>query len=224
MRTRSIVTRGLALTAGAIAVAGAAASGAQAATIHACVKPKSGATRIVSAKSKCRHGEQKLSWNSEGPRGPAGANGTAGAPGAAGASGAGPLFSAASGAAAVTSSETPLASKVLPPGHYMLWAKTDIVESSPKREVENVSCILASRPGTTGTGELSLLDLSGSELELGETEPGQFNAAVTIPMQGALTTAVTATVTMSCSKENGGTTTVGSTFTQLQALGVTSVG
>ena len=55
--------------------------------IHACVKRTSGATRIVSAKAKCRKGEQKLSWNTSGPAGPAGRSGATGAEGKAGANG-----------------------------------------------------------------------------------------------------------------------------------------
>jgi hypothetical protein len=61
MRTATIRTTGLALVAGVSAAAAVAAGSAQAASIHACVKPKSGTTRIVGAKAKCHHGEQKLS-------------------------------------------------------------------------------------------------------------------------------------------------------------------
>jgi len=56
---------------------------AQAVTIYACVK-KDGTARFVTRTRKCRKGETKLSWNSQGP---AGSNGAAGAPGAAGAEG-----------------------------------------------------------------------------------------------------------------------------------------
>ena len=72
----------------ALALAGLLlAQGAEASVIHACVKRTSGATRIVSAKAKCRKGEQKLSWNTSGPAGPAGRSGATGAEGKAGANG-----------------------------------------------------------------------------------------------------------------------------------------
>lgn len=203
------------------------ASAAGAATIHACVKPKSGATRIVGAKAKCRHGEQKLSWNNEGPRGSAGSGGAQGAPGSAGTNGlngAGPLFSAVSSKQPHISSDgTVLVSKVLPPGSYMIWAKTDVFETSTKAELENVTCGLTSHPGTTETEEGTLLDESISELELG-SRGGSFGAATTIPLQGAFTASVTSTVLMSCSIDEGATATDTSLVAQLQALGVTSIG
>jgi hypothetical protein len=212
-----------------ILVAGAlSASVAGAATIHACVRPKSGATRVVGAKAKCHHGEQKLSWSSEGPRGPAGSGGAQGAPGSAGANGlngAGPLFSAVSSKQPHVSPEgTVLVSKVLPPGSYMIWAKTDVFETSTKAEVENVTCALLSHPGTTETEEPTVLDESISELELGMRGGGGFGAADTIPLQGAFATSVTSTVLMECTLEGGAKATVTSLIAQLQALGVTSIG
>ncbi len=65
----------------------AAAPQAGAATLYACVKKKGGAARFVSARTNCRRGETKLSWNtqgvpgrngSNGKNGPAGKNGTNG--------------------------------------------------------------------------------------------------------------------------------------------------
>lgn len=225
MRAASTVTRGLLLAASALAAALLTASGAEAATIHACVRPKSGATRIVGAKAKCHHGEQKLSWSTEGPRGAAGANGASGAPGAAGANGSGPLFSAVSGTQPhITPEGTLLVSKVVPPGSYMIWGKTDFLESSTKRELGFVDCSLGSHPGTTATGETTALDGGVSELELGEREAGSFRADVTVPLQGAMTSTVTSTLLIECGKEEGVTPTITSVLAQLQALGVTSIG
>jgi hypothetical protein len=227
MRAASAVTRRLLLAVSAIAAAGVAASGAQAATIHACVRPKSGATRIVGANAKCHHGEQKLSWSTEGPRGPAGSNGASGAPGAAGTNGttgAGPLFSAVSGAQPhITEEGTLLVSKVVPPGSYMIWGKTDLLEASNKGEVESVGCALTSHPGTEETEEATLLDEGISEEELGDTGGGHFGAGVTIALQGAMTSTVTSTLLIDCSKESGSPVTITSVLAQLQALGVTTI-
>jgi hypothetical protein len=64
--------------AGALLLAGlATAPKASAATIYACVK-KNGTVRIVAKRAKCRRGEKKLSWNSEGVPGKNGKNGANG--------------------------------------------------------------------------------------------------------------------------------------------------
>jgi collagen type I alpha len=57
------------------------------ALINACVKKKDGRVRVVGAAAACRRNEQPLSWNAQGPAGPAGATGKAGATGPAGAPG-----------------------------------------------------------------------------------------------------------------------------------------
>lgn len=49
--------------------------------IYACVKKTSGAVRVVTATTRCRSGERKLSWNSAGARGAAGTPGPPGARG-----------------------------------------------------------------------------------------------------------------------------------------------
>ena len=82
-----ITRRGCVLLAavGALLLAAfAAAPPAEAATIYGCVKKKGGTIHIVAKKAKCKKGESKLSWSTEGP---AGKNGTAGAPGTAGSKG-----------------------------------------------------------------------------------------------------------------------------------------
>jgi hypothetical protein len=58
---------------------------ANASKIYACVK-KNGTARFVKKSTKCKKGESKLSWNSEGPAGPAG-KGLQGIPGAEGKTG-----------------------------------------------------------------------------------------------------------------------------------------
>jgi hypothetical protein len=57
------------------------AAQANASTIYACVKKKTGAARIVNQKLKCKKGESKLSWNTEGPAGKNGSNGANGSNG-----------------------------------------------------------------------------------------------------------------------------------------------
>ena len=58
--------------------------GAAAATIYACVPKGGGSVRVVSRHARCRRGETKLSWNSQGPEGPDGPHGPTGTPGATG--------------------------------------------------------------------------------------------------------------------------------------------
>jgi hypothetical protein len=65
----------------------AAAPGADAAIIYACVKKHSGAARIVSKSSKCHKGESRIYWNSYGVPGQRGATGPKGATGAKGSTG-----------------------------------------------------------------------------------------------------------------------------------------
>jgi hypothetical protein len=64
----------------------AAAPAADAGTIYACVK-KNGSARFVKKSTKCKKGESKLSWNSEGPAGKAGPQGLQGTPGTEGKAG-----------------------------------------------------------------------------------------------------------------------------------------
>ncbi len=61
---------------------------AGAATIYVCAKKKTGAMRLVSKSTKCKHGENKLSWSTQGPAGPTGPAGPGGAKGAEGSPGA----------------------------------------------------------------------------------------------------------------------------------------
>jgi hypothetical protein len=67
------------------ALAGAPNAGA--ATLYACVK-KNGDAHIYTKRHRCRRGETKLSWNSQGPAGRSGEAGARGEPGARGETGA----------------------------------------------------------------------------------------------------------------------------------------
>src|SRR2546423_11905378 len=64
-----------------------AAPKVEASTLYACVK-KNGTGRLFTKRPKCKKGESKISWNSQGIAGKNGANGANGVNGAAGAPGA----------------------------------------------------------------------------------------------------------------------------------------
>jgi hypothetical protein len=84
--TVAVAAVGLVGTAG-FAVAAVSGSGN---TINACVKKRGGNVRIVTAKTRCRASERRLTWNQRGPQGAPGSNGVpgmAGAPGSNGAAG-----------------------------------------------------------------------------------------------------------------------------------------
>jgi hypothetical protein len=72
-------------TAGALLLAGLAASQANATTFYACTK-KNGSARLFKKKPRCKRGESKLSWKeaSAGRNGANGTNGVSGRDGAAG--------------------------------------------------------------------------------------------------------------------------------------------
>lgn len=51
---------------------------AQATTIYACIKKKGGGARIVTRTSRCKKGEFKVAWDTQGPQGPQGPRGPQG--------------------------------------------------------------------------------------------------------------------------------------------------
>jgi hypothetical protein len=180
-------------------------SAAGAATIHACVKPKSGATRIVGPKAKCRHGEQKLSWNTAGPSGERGTPGASGAPGAEGKGGAslmGTVYAAADNEPHELT-EVFFLSKVIPPGSYSISAKTLLVANAATAATTQVLCELLQFPGTSTTGEDTLLDSGGWEASLGEVAALEFAAADTQTLQSTLTSTITSTIALGCADLGG---------------------
>jgi hypothetical protein len=222
--------RTTALTLVLVAMTGATAlaSDAGAATIHACVRPKSGATRIVKAHAKCRRGEQKLTWNTSGPQGERGAPGPGGSPGAegrAGSSGTGPVYvGTALEPRELKAGEPLLASKVVPPGIYAVSAKTLLGASS---EVEGattaVLCSLTDTPGTALEGETAELDVGGWEAPLAKLGVKNFGAAATIGLEGTLTSKVTSTVVIACGIVESEAPPVLAESTRIQATAVTAV-
>jgi len=88
--SKRITRRGLTVLAAAgalLTVDFVAAPPADASTIYACVKKKSGAVHIVSRRAKCRKSEFKLSWNTTGKNGTNGKDGKNGKNGATGSQG-----------------------------------------------------------------------------------------------------------------------------------------
>jgi hypothetical protein len=141
------------LAAGACALALLAlAPQANASTLYACVK-KNGSARLFTSRPRCRHGEKRLAWNIEGPRGPqgsrgkeghAGKNGPGGVNGTNGANGAAGGFSATSEAlkAFTGAAEVPIVSKALPAGSYLVFAKTVVVANATEERIYGASCEL----------------------------------------------------------------------------------
>lgn len=77
----------LALAGGAALAAHATAHRRHGGVINACVHRKTGRVRVVAGPNACRHGEQPLAWNVQGPAGPPGSPGAPGADGAPGPAG-----------------------------------------------------------------------------------------------------------------------------------------
>jgi Collagen triple helix repeat (20 copies) len=169
----------------------AAAPQAGAATLYACVKKKGGTARFVSARTNCRRGETKLSWNtqgvpgrngSNGKNGAAGKNGTNGKNGADGKAGVNGKdgINGANGASTgiVDFSDSPFELPLtrtavatlpsVPPGSYILLAKTQLENTKPG-EVTTVHCHLAGDEAITtlsaeGSAASSLMSVSVSPL------------------------------------------------------------
>jgi hypothetical protein len=205
----------------------AAAPAAGAATIYACVSKKSGAMRIVSAKTKCRHGEHKLSWSSTGPAGPAGAPGAPGAAGAPGANGVGADYSSFSfGPDALGASETGdiVVSKTIPAGTYFVSGKTVVGGTAKKTKVfVGVICELVDSSSTPRLVEpKEAIDLGEWVQQLSEKGTESLGAT-TMEMQGQLTTTVPTTLALVCDPIEGSTeATIEAAASEVSALQTTA--
>jgi hypothetical protein len=181
------------LTASVLLLSGlAAAPQAGAATLYACVKKKGGTARFVNARTNCRRGETKLSWNTQGVPGRNGSNGKNGAAGKNGTNGKNGTDGKAgtngkdgvngtNGASAgiVDFSDSPFELTTtrqaiatvpsLPAGSYILLAKTQIENTNPTEAVA-VHCFLAGDEASTelaakgGSATISLVSVSVSPL------------------------------------------------------------
>jgi len=204
----------------------AVAPQASAATIYACVKKTSGATRIVGRTAKCKRGEQRLMWNTAGPAGAKGANGANGATGATGANGANGANGAAAGFLARNDTATPLngmtvlVSKLLPPGSFVFSAKVFLAAHAAIKSASAVECVALDAPGTTPTKEGEPLDV-GAWGAILEPELGSgFNALTTLPLTGGLSAGVATTLDVVC----GGSTGVTANFARLTAVQTSQLG
>ncbi|HWF31496.1 MAG TPA: hypothetical protein VG188_02950 [Solirubrobacteraceae bacterium] len=192
----------------------AAAPQAGAATLYACVKKKGGTARFVSARTNCRRGETKLSWNtqgvpgrngSNGKNGAAGKNGTNGkngADGKAGANGANGANGVSAGIGDFSDSPFELTTTKLaiatlpsvPPGSYILLAKA---------QLEN----------TKSAGEVVHCSLAGDEASVGLVAEG----AATISLTSVSVSPLTASISLEC---NAATAEVKVSFARLVAIQV----
>ncbi len=228
-------TRPRAAGCGAILLIGLALGAAQAAgaaTIHACVKPRSGATRIVGASTKCHRGEQKLAWSTIGPKGVAGVPGASGPAGAPGANGTGPAFATGSSVTTLTEAPVLLLTATLPPGDYVFTAPVLArgEASTPTASFVQVQCFVVDKPGislTTAdlTGEsVSIEGFGGWESGLALKSAGEYRAETTMSLAGTMESKVTSTIGVAC--DDPGTTagvTVRSFFAELIATQVSSI-
>jgi hypothetical protein len=181
------------------------APAASAAKIYTCVNDKSGAMRLVSAKTKCRHGERKLSWNTSGPAGAPGATGAAGSPGAPGTNGVGADYASFTlGPTELAASEV-VVTKTIPAGSYFVNAKTVIGATDATTAVfVGVICELVDTSGTVGVVELpQALDLGEWQQQLSNSFGTEYDAATTLAMQAQLTTTEATTLAMVCAAVNG---------------------
>lgn len=208
-----------------------AAPAAGAATIHACVKPKSGATRIVSAKARCRHGEKKLSWSTTGPQGPAGPAGAPGAAGTPGASGTGPAFVAGASETALTEVPSLLFTKTIPPGDYVLVAPVLLSgHTATAEKLIDVGCFIVDKSGTSLTNSdltgksTQLAGLGSWESPLAKESASEFRATDTMTLAGALESKATNTVGVACDDvDTSPGVTAAVIFSELVATQVSSI-
>jgi hypothetical protein len=210
------------LTASTLLLSGlAAAPGAGAATLYACVKKKGGTARFVNARTNCRRGETKLAWNtqgvpgrngSNGKNGAAGKNGTNGKNGTDGKSGANGTNGANGVSAGIVDFsdspfELPLTRTAVatlasvPPGSYILLAKTQL-EDTNATEAVTVHCYLA---GDEAVAELA--DKGG---------------VATISLMSVAVSPLTASISLEC--YDFGTKEVKVSFARLIAIQVQTLG
>ena len=177
---------------------------AQASTLYACVK-KNGNARLFTRKPKCRHGEKRLSWNTEGvsgPRGANGKNGRNGANGINGTNGTNGTNGAAGGFSAsvevlqpfTEAAEVTIVSKTLPAGSYIIFGKTEIAAFAKQRQQYGAGCELFAG----GT-----LDSSAFYAPLSEINPILFVGTNTLALEASSTLGSAGTWKVKCNSGNG---------------------
>jgi hypothetical protein len=208
MRKLLQANRAPAIVLGVLALAIAATGGAMAAsggsaTITACVKKHGGS--LYQAK-KCKKGDKKLSWNQKGPAGPtgpagsAGAAGTNGTNGTNGANGTNGTDGAVAGwstthAASVNitadTALTPIASKFLPPGSWIINGSVTLTgsDTAASPQAADSTCQLVDGAATSQEATWSSPEGAVFLFKLAET---------TVSMQMALTTTTQTTLSLKC--------------------------
>jgi hypothetical protein len=188
-------TAGLALT-GGIAYATIPDSGG---VIHTCFKPsdatKTGgaAFSVVDSESgaTCKVGDTALTFNQQGPPGPAGPQGPQGEPGPAGPQGdPGPsdAYSARQGSVALTDSRTVILARDVPQGSYVVTARVEVFTGANTTGPRFVSCTLF---------DVSDQAADNMTVEL-ETPTGGPNGAAGLPLVGTAQTFVGGTLRIEC--------------------------
>jgi hypothetical protein len=188
-----------------------AAQQAQAQQLFACVK-KSGTARVFTKKPKCKKGETKLSWNTEGLAGKNGLNGVngvngkEGGAGAAGKNGAVSGFFATNGKAAFTKvggeqENVEVLSKTLPAGSYIVAGKVNVTAVQFGSNGEGESA-LKTYVDARCTLEDAAAGVSDTSYWSGFTNIPAFIIAIgnaTLTFDIGFTTTKSSTVTMMCS-------------------------
>ncbi len=181
------------------------ATSAGASTLYACVNKRTGAARLFSYKPRCKRGQARLSWNTQGPAGKNGSNGKNGATGKSGPTGktgnTGPSGTnatvngySATGSESVAftgGKEATILTKSLPAGNYIITAKT-------------VLSATAATPGIRVVAACELLDgappldRSGWDAQLAE-DSGTSIGETTLSMEAAVSLKATTVISLVCS-------------------------
>jgi hypothetical protein len=204
-------------------------STASAATVYACVKHNTGTARIVTSRTKCRHGERRLSWNSVGPAGsagPGGATGSAGSEGKPGANGAVADYAASYNGAIPISplKENVVLTKTIPPGSYLISAKT-IAAAEGYGGVAQLNCGLTISVGKEQLPGMLAVDASAWIAPLEKLAGGEYAADSTLSMLTPFTLPVTTTLGLICGTfESSPGVTISVSYSVLSALQVSKIG
>jgi hypothetical protein len=185
------------------------APAASAAKIYTCAN-KGGAIRLVSAKTKCKHGERKVSWNASGPAGApgaAGSPGAAGTPGAPGTNGVGADFATYSfGPTLLSETEKGdvVVAKTIPAGSYLVSATTIVgAGKGTGAALMAVLCEIVDTPGTPILVEFpSALDIAEWLQQL-SISGSEYAGASTLALQAQLTTTEPTTLALVCAPIEG---------------------
>jgi hypothetical protein len=204
---RSIRRTGqLASAAAALALAALVVTpSAGAATLYACVNKRTGAARLFSYKPRCKRGQARLSWNTEGPAGKNGANGKNGATGKNGSNGkngtngtngTSPTINGYSATKSeytefTVSKEAPavILTKSLNAGNYILSAKTVLSATANAPTRAAAACELIDGGPA--------LDTSGWDAPLAE-DSGKLIGETTLSLEAAVSLKATTVISLVC--------------------------